>query len=87
MINSITIIEGLKVKDLPEAYKVAFEPIQGALPNVAFKNGSFYSVDWKQQKPIYWPDRYETQAHPGDSIIIDDDWGVKIVFANKEVLK
>lgn len=84
MIDSITITEGMKTKDLPPEYKCAFEHIEGALPAVCFKGGSFYAIEWVPEETLTWPNRVETKAHPGDQIIIADDWGVEIKFAEEK---
>jgi hypothetical protein len=68
---SVTLQPGMKVKDLPEDMRCAFQHFPGSQPNVGFRSGRFWRIlciGWKQfWSPIPW----------NTVLVIADDWGVE----------
>lgn len=72
----------MRVKNLPVDAKPAFQVMEGALPNVAFMGGTFYSVVWRPAPG--WPEAEWIPRDPGDWLVEDPNYGISIV-ASEEV--
>jgi hypothetical protein len=72
----VPIRDGLRVRDLPEEFRVAFEHIEGATPAVRFRNGRFCKVVRYRMNALHWPSEVLVPLGEDDALVMEADGGV-----------
>ena len=79
---SVKTWRGMRLKDMPDDMRACFEPIQGAMPSVALKGGTFYNIKWKRESPLHDYEPQYTAMPDGSHFVELDDGGAVMVASN-----
>ena len=68
----------MKKRDLPTDFQCCVEPVEGALPDFRLHAGRLWLAEWRQARPIHWPEATWREILPGAYVLEAENYAYSV---------